>query len=361
MAQAAKVEAADVERHTRAESGLPGRSIEICSPAADACDLRSEARGDRVFLRFIHLVEDVFLLRRSLLILDCHVHRGEDAQVVQAALRLDHLGLRQRVSWIEQNVSVDDPVLRDGQPTGQHLTNEAALPFDDDVFELDPVRLRGRARAPFERRARETLAEILGQDVVPVHRDVELAEGLSDRGAQRGNDPVLVERLNACNLELGDQPLRALFHVNRDGYVPNLALVVVLDDRGDFHVSETILLIQAGDRFFIAPKIAPAVAAAPELERGGLHVHALPDGLCVEVAVAGDLDLHQFMALSQIDQVVDVRFVIDDALRLELDLDFEIALGLKIIPQVPLSFDEQVPVHGMLLENRRQPLQLSAR
>ena len=99
---------------------------------------------------------------------------------------------------------------------------------------------------------------------------------------------------------------------------------------GHLDVAESVRLVQVGDGLLVAAHEVLAVSPVGELqERGRLQEHALADGFCAEVAVAGDLDLHQLVALPAVDQEVDGGLVVDDGLFLELHFGFEIALRLE--------------------------------
>src|SRR5204862_6527873 len=114
-------------------------------------------------------------------------------------------------------------------------------------------------------------------------------------------------------------------------------------------VAKAVLLVKAGNGFFIAAEITFAVAAPPELPGGGDDVHALTNGRRVEIAISGDVHLHQLVAFAEIDDVVDRRLVVDHALRLEFDLRVEGALVLEIIPKIALALTQPIPIHGILL------------
>src|SRR6266852_659836 len=76
--------------------------------------------------------------------------------------------------------------------------------------------------------------------------------------------------------------------------------------------------------------------------------------------VALDLQVYELVAFSQVDQVVDLLSVVLQLLLFELDFSFEVARCLKLIPQIPLAFDQKVAVNGVLFVNRNILLQLFA-
>ncbi len=197
------------------------------------------------------------------------------------------------------------------------------------------------------------------QNVVAVDGHVVFAERLAHSRAQAGQNLLLAELCDAVDFQVGDLPLRPLVDVDRHGNLVLLPLIFILHVGGDLDIAKAVLLVQVGDGFFIPPKIAPAIAAAAELQGSGIEIHSLANGRRVEIAVAGDVELDQLVARAQIHNVIDLRLVAEDPLRLEFDLGVKIPLRLKIISQVTLAFHQQIAVDGMLLEDRNESFQLS--
>ncbi len=231
----------------------------------------------------------------------------------------------------------------------------------DDKPQVDAIGRRRRARAPFKSGVGEALVEVFRKNRVAVDGHIQFAERLPRGGAHTGKDRLLVELLYAFHRQLRDGPLRSLDDLDVDRNLPGLSLVVVGGRGGDLYVAESVLPIQIRDSLFVAAAIALAVAPLPELPGRGHQVYALTDGLCVEVAISADVYLDQLVAGAEVDDVVDLHLIADHALSLVFDLGLEVALGLKIVTQIPLALDEQVPIHGVLLEDGYVALELSAR
>ena len=142
-------------------------------------------------------------------------------------------------------------------------------------------------------------------------------------------------------------------NVMKTARLAGLALVAIHDLVGYRYVAESVGLVQAGDGLLVAPQQRPAIAAAAELQQRSAHQeHALADGFGPEILVALNVDQHQLVALAGVDEIVDRRLIVDDALRFELDFGIEITLRLKVVPQVALAFEQQGIVHACALRKR---------
>ena len=67
------------------------------------------------------------------------------------------------------------------------------------------------------------------------------------------------------------------------------------------------------------------------------------------------------MALALVDQVVDSRLIVDDALWLDFDLRFEVALRLKVVADVASTFVQQVVIDCMFFVDWDQSSELARR
>ena len=128
-------------------------------------------------------------------------------------------------------------------------------------------------------------------------------------------------------------------------------LVVVVHLRSDFDIAESVLQVEIGNGVLIPAHIALAVASAPDLERNGHQEHPLPNRLSVEIVVSLNHHLHQLVAFAGINDVIDLLLVVHHFLSLIFHLCVEIALGLKVVPQISLAFHEQVGVHRVFFED----------
>ena len=156
------------------------------------------------------------------------------------------------------------------------------------------MRRGGGRRVPLEGRVRKSLFEILRENRVAVHGDVEFAERLAGDGTEAGLDRLAVEALDAFDRERADEVLRALLDCDEHGDVADLAAVVVLGARGHLHIAEAVRLVEVLDGFAVAPQKVLAEPAVRKLQEGpGLQVHALANRRCGEVAITVDLDVHQ--------------------------------------------------------------------
>src|SRR5205814_3381955 len=77
MTPAPQVVSGDIEGSARGETGLAGRRLQTGRATSDAAQLRAGAERQRVPGGFVHIVDDVFVVRLAIGILNGRIHSGE--------------------------------------------------------------------------------------------------------------------------------------------------------------------------------------------------------------------------------------------------------------------------------------------
>ena len=77
----------------------------------------------------LDLIEQVLAAYFAVLILHRHIHLVENAQVVEALLRLHHRALAERISVANLEFAIHDKRLRPLQAGDQHTIDEHLVPF----------------------------------------------------------------------------------------------------------------------------------------------------------------------------------------------------------------------------------------
>ncbi len=137
VVRAAKVDAADVERHARADAGLAflrlGRSLLGAVGAGGYAGLRfkAEAVGHVPALGFGDLHQHVLLFGVAGRVLDGRNDLVEQREVVEVSLRFEQRALVQRIARVHQQLLVHN--LRAGVANAalKHLADEDLLAFGD--------------------------------------------------------------------------------------------------------------------------------------------------------------------------------------------------------------------------------------
>ena len=178
VAQAPEIIARDIDE-THGAKLRSGRCVETGLAAADAPELGAHADGHRIACRFFHIEQDVFAIGLAIGVLNRRVDAGEDAQVVQAALRIGDRRRRERIARIELQVARNQRRMRDLQARDQHFAHELLLAFVHCEEKVDAIGGRRGLGTPFEGGAGKAALEVLRENGIAIHRDVEFAERLT--------------------------------------------------------------------------------------------------------------------------------------------------------------------------------------
>ena len=262
-----EIVARDVEGYARGKTGGAGGSIETGAAASDAGNLGAEAERGGEAPRFVQLVEDVLAVGLAVWVLDGSVHARKHSQIVQAPLGIGDGRGRQRIAGVQFQEAVDDAVLGCPVAAVDHLPHELLGAFVNHKTQIHAVGLRCRLRIPLECGIGKAFLEVLRQNRVPIHRDVEFAEGLTLDGTDLGENQFAVQFFDPAHLQVIDEILRPLLDRKEDGDFARLPLVVVLRPVGDFHIAKSIGLVEVANGVLVARHQVLAVAAVRELQK----------------------------------------------------------------------------------------------
>src|SRR5207237_6628405 len=123
-----------------------------------------------------------------------------------------------------------------------------------------------------------------------------------------------------------------------------------------------IAAVKIPNRVEVPLQSASAVAAMTIAEPGGRHDgHALAQSLHVEVVVASNFKLDDFVARPWVYDVVDELPAAGRGGRVVSHLGIEVALRLEVGSEIARAFLEQVLVNGSLFVDGQEAPQFSRR
>ena len=293
-------------------------------------------------------------------ILNRHIDLGEDAEVIELALRIGHGGLRKRVAGLQIETLLDQPRARGLESGGNHLTDELLIAFVDDEAQIHRVRQRTGLGIPLHGGVLKAVLAVFRDDGFTVGSDVEFAEDLAGLRVERVYRLSDIEFMGADNLQRGNLILGPFVDGEKDRLVALFSLVVVDCSRRDLDVAKAVRPVKIGNSLFVALAQSVAVTAVAELERFGNQKQPLAERLEVEVFVAIDLQIDKAMMRARRYDVIDLGFAVADFLLFEFDFRIEVAARLEVIAEVARAFGKQVGVNGMLFEHGNVLFQSSA-
>src|SRR5580704_18324957 len=151
---------------------------------------------------------------------------------------------------------------------------------------------RNRLPGSVEGRLGKAARVVESEHRVAIIRDIYFRERLPARRGETGKLGRL-ELAGAMDGKIVDHPLRALDNMHGYGDVSLLAPHIATHLGSDLDVAKSIRFIQVRDALFVPPPEGLAVAPVPQnQEPGGLHKHPLPDGIRVEIVIAGHAHSH---------------------------------------------------------------------
>src|ERR1700728_181735 len=199
---------------------------------------------------------------------------------------------------------------------------------------------------------RETFVVIHSQNIVAVTGYACGGIGLARRRPDDAEESFCTDDLVTFNAELIYEGLRAFHDGEGDEEISFLALIVVIDRRGDFHIEETVGKIYAANGICIVVNQLLAKTAI-RTEGSGLKLQSAFEHLLVKIFVAGETDASETIFISKSNLVADYSTLISSVpARSELNVGIEIALALKIIAEIAAAFLQQIFVHGSFRINR---------
>src|SRR5580704_5857900 len=182
------------------------------------------------------------------------------------------------------------------QSIHHHVAHVNSLARRDDKCQVDAIGLRRGDGREVELGGGVTVVEIVIEHVVAIAGDVEIAVGLSFGGMQELQQRRSNVVRNALYDKFGNEPLGPFFNVDEDGDVRSGAVVIVKGAGGDLHIAEAIGAIEIPYGVQIALQRVAAIAAVAITDQsGGYHGHALADGGGVEIVIAVDFELNDFV------------------------------------------------------------------
>src|SRR5579864_6104153 len=128
-----------------------------------------------------------------------------------------------------------------------------------------------------------------------------------------------------------DDPLRAFFDPESYSEPPRLTLILAVEHRINCNVAKTVVAIESANGLLVLPQKCFTITAMPYAEGHRRRKHTLPNGIGIEIFIAGDRHVRKLETLSAGNHVFDCLDAIRCRLNPEIDVGVVIALALKII------------------------------
>src|SRR6185503_13390828 len=103
--------------------------------------------------------------------------------------------------------------------------------------------------------------------------------------------------IHSVDLQMIDNPLRALCDLKSNGESSRLALIFAIDLRVNFYVAKAAVAIKIAQNLLVLSQECLTVAAMPESKRCRSCEHPLTNRVGVEIFIAGDRDVGKLVAL----------------------------------------------------------------